>query len=97
MNTYLIISLDVIDAGGFQEYARRIPDLIQKYSGRYLVQGVEPTLVDGSGPEFQRSVVLEFPSRELAKSFLEERNSSDLHEIWARTTHSRILLVDGCT
>jgi uncharacterized protein (DUF1330 family) len=97
MIAYLIIDLAIIDADGFMEYVRRIPDLIEKYSGRYLVQGVEPTIVEGSAENLQRSVVIEFPSRELAESFLDERGKSDLHEIWARTTSSRILLVDGCT
>ena len=96
MTAYLIIDLSIVDVDGFMEYVRRIPDLIQKHSGRYLVQGVEPTLVEGSAGILQRSVVLEFPSRELAESFLEERSKSDLHEIWARTTSSRILLVNGC-
>jgi uncharacterized protein (DUF1330 family) len=97
MNAYLLIDLAIVDTDGFMEYVRRIPKLIDKHSGRYLVQGVEPTVVEGSVADFQRSVVIEFPSRELAQSFLDERSKSDLHEIWAQTTMSRILLVDGCT
>jgi uncharacterized protein (DUF1330 family) len=63
------------------EYVRRIPALIEKHSGQYLVQGVEPTIVEGA----------------VAESFLEERQASDLHGVWSRTTTSRIPLVDGCT
>ena len=94
MKAYLIIDLNIVDVEGFMEYVRRIPDLIQKYQGQYLVEGVEPTFIQGED-NGQRSVILEFPSRALATEFLEERSRSDLHEIWLRTTESRILLVDG--
>jgi uncharacterized protein (DUF1330 family) len=71
--------------------------LISKHGGRYIVQGAEPTVVEGRGAEAQSSVVLEFPDRQAAENFLDERSKSDLHEIWAQTTESRILLVDGCS
>ncbi len=76
------------------EYVRRIPELIEKHSGRYLVQGVRPEMIEGEDSP-GRSVILEFPSREDAKKFLVERESSDLHDIWLRTTEARILLVEG--
>lgn len=97
MKAYLIIDLNLTDADGFMEYARRIPDLISKHAGRYIVQGVEPTVIESRGADSQRSVVLEFPDRQAAEMFLDERSKSDLHEIWSRTTESRILLVDGCS
>ena len=95
MSAYLLIDLDIVDLDGFMEYANRIPALIEKHSGKYVVQGVEPTVVQSNNFVSQRNVVLHFPSRLLAEAFLKERSQSDLHDIWARTTSSRILLVDG--
>lgn len=97
MKAYLQIDLDIIDLEGFMEYVQRIPELIRKYQGRYLVEGVEPKAIQGEDQAPERSVLLEFPSKAAAESFLEERASSDLHDIWAGTTRSRILLLDGCT
>ena len=97
MRAYLIIDLKITDLPGFMVYAERIPALIEKYSGRYIVQGVEPTVIEGSGDQIERAVILEFPNRSSAEAFLEERRQSDLHTIWADTTNSRILLVEGCT
>ncbi len=77
------------------EYVQRIPDLIHKHGGRYIVQGVEPTVVQGDGGIPQRSVVLEFPDKKSAVSFLEERAATDLHEIWEQSTNSRILMLEG--
>jgi hypothetical protein len=52
-------------------------------------------VVQGENAIPQRCVVLEFPSWESAESFLEERASSDLHDICERTTNSRILMLEG--
>ena len=96
MSAYLLIDLNVTELEGFMRYAERIPEMIRQHGGRYLVQGVEPTVVEASGDQFERSVVIEFPTRDAAERFLDERSRSDLHAIWAETTRSRILLVDGC-
>ena len=96
MKAFLQIDLDIVDLPGFMEYADQIPELIQKHGGRYIVQGVEPTVVQGENGIPQRSVVLEFPDKPAVESFLAERASSDLHDIWGRTTRSRILLLEGC-
>ncbi|HIE86423.1 MAG: DUF1330 domain-containing protein [bacterium] len=96
MKAYLQIDLDIVNIEGFMEYVERIPELIQKHGGRYLVQGVEPVAAQGEKEIPQRSVLLEFPSKQDAESFLKERATTDLHEIWERTTKSRILLLEGC-
>ena len=95
MTSYLIIDLQITDLEGFLEYVRRIPDMIARHQGRYLVEGVLPEVVEGELLAEQRSVVLQFPSRECVDAFLKERAASDLHDIWAATTSSRILLVEG--
>ena len=95
MKTYLQIDLNIVDVEAFMEYVQRIPELIQKHGGRYLVQGVEPIVVEGDSGIPQRSVMLEFPDKKSAESFLEERATTDLHEIWERSTNSRILLLEG--
>ena len=96
MNAYLVIDVNITDVDEFMKYVQRIPALIEKHSGRYIVQGEKPEVIEGETEIPQHTVVLEFPSREQVKSFLSERENSDLHGIWAKSTNSRILLVDGC-
>lgn len=95
MKAYLIIDLLIRDWDGFMSYVNRIPALIKKHTGQYLVEGVVPKVFEGKVDEGQRSVLLEFPSIELAESFLSERALLDLHTLWADTTQSRILLAQG--
>jgi len=96
MNTYLVVDINIVDVDGFMTYAQRIPTLIEKYSGRYIVKGVKPKVIDGSEGSPQYTAVIEFPSQENAESFLAEREKSDLHDIWAKSTKGRILQVEGC-
>lgn len=80
----------------FMEYAARIPELIEKYGGRYIVKGAEPRVVRDSRDLPQFLVVIEFPSVETADNFIEERSRSELKEIFDRSTEGRILRVEGC-
>ena len=95
MKAYLILDLTIHDIGSFLEYINKIPDFIEKHSGRYIVQGEEPTVLEGDwNPE--RVVVIEFPARENANAFLHDPEIQPLFAIRHKTTTSKLILVDGC-
>lgn len=95
MSAYLVIDISVHDIGRFIEYIDKIPAFIEKHSGRYLVKGEEPTVMEGDWhPE--RVVVIEFPSREKAKDFLADPDAQSLFALRHETTTSKVVLVDGC-
>lgn len=94
MNAYLVIDISIHDIQTFSEYIRDIPSFIEKHSGKYIVQGVEPTVMEGDWKP-DRVVVIEFPSRDNARAFLNDPDAQNLFEIRHRTTTSKVLLVDG--
>ena len=95
MNAYLVLDITIHDFDKFREYINKIPEFIEKHSGRYIVQGEEPTVMEGDwNPE--RMVVIEFPSRESAKAFLQDPEAQTLFAIRHKTTTSKLVLVDGC-
>jgi len=95
MNAYLIIDLTIHDYNAFSEYIEKIPTHIKKHSGRYIVQGEVPTVVEGNwNPE--RVIVIEFPSRERANAFLHDPEAESLFALRHETTTSKVILVDGC-
>ena len=47
MKAYLVLDLSVNDFGGFRKYIAEIPAFIAKHSGKYIVQGVQPTTIEG--------------------------------------------------
>jgi uncharacterized protein (DUF1330 family) len=68
MAAYFIVDLEILDADVMRDYRDRVPDVIRKYRGRYLVRGGKFENIEGSWTP-KRLVVLEFPSMEQAKRF----------------------------
>jgi len=96
MKAYLVLDLTVHDFAGFKPYIAGIPAFIGKHFGKYLVQGVVPTTMEGDwSPE--RLVVIEFPARENAMAFLNDPDCQDLFRLRHKTTTSKLVLVEGCS
>jgi uncharacterized protein (DUF1330 family) len=96
MKAYLVLDLAINDFAGFGEYIAAIPAHIAKHGGQYIVQGVEPTCIEGDWKP-QRMVIIEFPERSNAEAFLGDPVIQDLFRVRHETTTSRLVLVDGCT
>ena len=96
MRGYIVVDVNIKDMEGFMEYASRIPELIEKHGGRYIVKRAEPNVIRESKDVPQFLVVIEFPSVEAADDFIDERSKSELIEIFNRSTVGRILRVEGC-
>ena len=94
MKAYLVLDLTIRDLAGFMPYVAAIPGFIEKHRGRYIVQGVVPTVKEGDwAPE--RMVIIEFPARENADAFLSDPDAQALFKIRHETTVSKLVLVDG--
>ena len=96
MKAYLVLDLAIHDLAGFRPYVRSIPAQIEKHGGRYIVQGVQPTPIEGDWTP-ERMVIIEFPSRENAEAFLSDPDARDLFRIRHATTTGKLVLADGCS
>ena len=65
---YLVVHLEVSDPQNFEEYRGKVPATIAQYGGTYLVRGGAMETLEGA-PLPARTVVLEFPSVEQAKTW----------------------------
>ena len=94
MKAYLILDFAINDMERFAEYIQNIPAHISKHSGRYIVRGTVPTVMEGDwNPE--RVVVIEFPERTNTGQFLQDPEAESLFEIRHSATTSKLILVDG--
>jgi uncharacterized protein (DUF1330 family) len=96
MKAYLVLDLTVNDYGSFRTYIAEIPAFIAKHAGKYIVQGVVPTTIEGDWKP-ERMVIIEFPERANAEAFLGDPDIQDLFKVRHETTTSKLVLVDGCT
>ena len=62
MKAYLVLDFTIHDLQSFREYIEKVPSYIMKHGGKYIVQGAEPTPMEGDWRP-QRMVILEFPAR----------------------------------
>ena len=96
MKAYLVLDFSVNDFGGFKKYIAEIPAFIAKHSGKYIVQGVRPTTIEGDWKP-ERMVIIEFPARQNAEAFLSDPEIQDLVKVRHETTTSKLVLAGGCT
>lgn len=96
MKAYLVLDFEVTDLRRFLTYAEQIPAHIERHGGRYIVRGVEPTVMEGDWAP-PRLVILEFPERANAESFLGDPTIQELFKVRHASTVSKLVLVDGCT
>ena len=96
MKAYLVLDLAVHDFARFREYIAEIPAHIARHSGRYIVQGVVPTSIEG-GWNPERMVIIEFPERANAEAFLGDPEIRDLFRVRHETTTSKLVLAEGYT
>ncbi|MEH6556274.1 MAG: DUF1330 domain-containing protein [Oceanicoccus sp.] len=94
MKAYLILDFSIKDITAFMEYVQNIPMYLEKHQGKYIVEGVEPEVMEGDWKP-ERVVVLEFPSTENAKSFLADPEAQSLFAIRHNATDGKLILVEG--
>jgi len=94
MAAYLIANIEVLDPAGFSEYRERVPATIAQFGGRYLVRGGATEALEGSWA-LNRCVILEFPDMARLKAWYASPEYAPLIAIRARTTRSKLAMVEG--
>ena len=96
MAVYFIADIEVTDPESFEGYKKRVAPIVEKYGGRYLVRGGEPTAVEGDWKP-TRIVVLEFPSEEQLKRFATAPEYEPVAAIRHRAANTNAIIVQGYT
>ena len=94
MKCYLLANVMVHDQVEFAEYISKVPDMIVKYGGRYIVRAGHFELLEGE-LGIQRVVMVEFPSREAAAAFYYGVDYAPLLALRKRTTISQVGFLDS--
>ena len=96
MKCYLVLDLKVVNLNDFMTYVKNIPAFLKKHGGKYIVEGVEPILLEGDWhPE--RLVILEFPSRQAAESFYTDPEVQPMFDVRRNSTVSKLIMADGAS
>lgn len=94
MSAYLVVDIDVHDLDQYQGYVTQAPAYVTKHGGRYVVRGGDAEVVEGDWQP-SRFVIVEFPTRERARAFLDDPEYQAVADIRRASTRSNMILVDG--
>lgn len=94
MSAYMIVELDVHDPEGFNDHRARVPALIKKHGGEYIVRGGESEVIEGSWKP-KGLVVFRFPDRKAIHAFFDDPDYAELKALRLRTSTGSIVAVDG--
>lgn len=94
MKAYLVAHVQVRDAEGFEAYRAKVPAVIERFGGRYLIRGgaAHPLEGDWTVP---RLVVVEFDSLEAARAFYESPDYQEILPLRLAASDGTAAIVEG--
>jgi uncharacterized protein (DUF1330 family) len=96
MPAYLIANIEIEDAEKIKKYLTSTPEILKKYSGRFLVRGGQIWVAEGTWNP-KRLVVVEFESFERAKAFCDSEEYKPLKALRQAAADTDMIIVDGIT
>ena len=80
MSVYMIIEIKIKNNELYSKYVEKIPEVIKKYGGRYLIRGGKITPLSGNwNPE--RIILIEFVTVEQLQKCFNHLSISSLHRL----------------
>ncbi len=94
MKCYLLGNVVVHDRTRFADYLEKVPGIIAKYGGRYVVRGGAVHPLEGD-LGITRIIFLEFETREAAERFYNSAEYAPLKALRMETAQSQVMFVDA--
>lgn len=95
MPAYVIGKIKIRDAAWATEYRSKVPALIAKHGGRYLVRLGKMEKLEGHEPLPTGHVVIEFPSMDAARSFYQDPEYAPMIALRQAGSDLELELIDG--
>ena len=94
MPAYVILDIEVHDPVLYDAYRKLAPATVTLYGGKYIVRGGQVETWEG-GWTPSRVVVVEFPSLEQARAWVDSPEYAGPRKMRESAANSRVILVDG--
>jgi uncharacterized protein (DUF1330 family) len=94
MKAYVIVDIVVNDPIGFADYKELAPATVSLYGGKYIARGGDSETLEGDWP-VNRLVILEFPSMEQAKAWLNSPEYAPARALRHKYASSKMVVVEG--
>ncbi|WP_341487334.1 DUF1330 domain-containing protein [Pararhizobium sp. A13] len=94
MSAYYIFQENLHDPAKFEAYRKVVMSTLAPFEGRIIARGGELTVVEGEWP-FDRTVILEFPSRTAAEAWYNSPAYQVILPLRLQSMMCNAILIDG--
>jgi len=94
MSAYLIANVKVNDDSWLPEYAAKVHDIVHKHGGKYLSRSGNLTPIEGELPDVTVIALIEFPSVEACKAFVNDPDYAPFAQARQAGTDSNFYVID---
>ena len=94
MAAYLIVEIEIVDPLGYETYKNQASDTVHKYGGKYIVRGGKTEVLEGNWKP-KRIVILEFPTMERAREWLNSEEYREPRKLRHQTARTNMLVIEG--
>ncbi|HEY4163324.1 MAG TPA: DUF1330 domain-containing protein [Dongiaceae bacterium] len=95
MAAYIIVQENMHgDQTGFEEYRSQVAATLTPFGGKFLVRGGTLTVREGEWP-YQRTVLLEFPSRDAAERWYDSPAYQKILPLRTKCMAANFVIIDG--
>ena len=94
MSAYVIVDIDVTDPVQYEEYKKLAGPTVPTRGGKYIVRGGRTTVLEGDWNP-SRIVVLEFPTTDDARTWVNCALYAPARKIRHAAAHTNMIVVEG--
>ncbi|MBW2331109.1 MAG: DUF1330 domain-containing protein [Deltaproteobacteria bacterium] len=94
MSVLMIVEVEITNNEMYSEYVEKVPEIISRYGGRYLVRGGKVTSLTGNwNPE--RIILIEFETIEHLQRCFESAEYLEIARLREQSTNSKAIILEG--
>ncbi len=97
MSAYVLSFVTPINTEQFEAYREIAKKSMEVYGGRYVVRGGDIEVAEGSWPEGQAVVMMEFQDMDTLHTWYESPEYAPAREISKAALHRQLLFIEGVT
>jgi len=94
VSVHVIVDIKVINKDLYAQYVQKVPTLVKKFGGRYLVRGGKITTISGTWQP-ERIIVIEFDNTEQVNKWLKSPEYAEVSPLRENSTHSNVIMIEN--
>ena len=94
MSAYAILQINITNQENYKEYLNQVTTVVKKHQGDYIVRGGKSEVVLGKW-DYQRTVVVRFPSYDLATQWYKSEEYAPIKKIREENSKGNCIIIEG--